>query len=216
MFLRRWRLDGPRLLLGLGLFVGAIVMTTDPAPSWEVSVFEAINDLPRWLDWVLWPFTQVGNVLAFVAAGAVLWLLVRHWRPPLALVVGGTIFGWLGAKVVKEWVARGRPDSLVDAVEFAFGASIAGLGFPSGHVVVAFTIAVVFSPYVPRWVRWTLYVVGGVVALARIHTGAHMPLDVVGGMGFGLALGSLICLAAGVLVAKARTEAFPFEHSQSD
>ncbi len=209
MFLRRPLLDGSRLLIGLAFFAAALATTTDPAPSWEVSAFEAINDLPRGLDWMLWPFTQAGNVLAFVAAGAVLWFLVRHWRPPLSLVVGGTIFGWLAAKLIKEWVARGRPDSLVETVEFAFGSSIAGLGFPSGHVVVAFTIAVVFSPYVTRWVRWTLYGVGVVVVVARIHTGAHMPLDVLGGMGLGLALGSFICLAAGVLVSKARTEAFP-------
>jgi hypothetical protein len=31
-----------------------------------------------------------------------------------------------------------------------------------------------------------------------------MPLDVIGGMGFGLALGSLVCLLAGVVAAKAR------------
>lgn len=204
MFVRRWRLDGIRFLTGSALLLVATTAATDPPPAWEGSLFEAINRLPRGLDWVLWPFTQAGNVLAFVAAGALLWFLVRHWQPPVALVTVGTVVGWLGAKVVKELVGRGRPDALVAGVEFAFGASIGGLGFPSGHVVVAFTIAVVFSPYLARPARWALYGVAGVVALARVHTGAHMPLDVIGGMGFGLALGSLVCLLAGVVVAKAR------------
>jgi undecaprenyl-diphosphatase len=194
------------LAAGLILFFVATAAASDPAPAWEVELFEAVNGLPRGLDWVLWPFTQVGNVLAFAVAGVVLWFLVRHWRPPVTLVIFGAALGWLGAKAVKEIVGRGRPDALVGGVEFAFGSSIAGLGFPSGHVVVAFTIAVVFSPYVTRGVRWALYGVAAVVALARVHTGAHMPLDVIGGIGFGLAVGSLICLVAGVLAAKARTD----------
>ena len=132
------------------------------------------------------------------------WLNERNWKKKVELVTVGTVVGWLGAKVVKDLVGRGRPDALVAGVEFAFGASIGGLGFPSGHVVVAFTIAVVFSPYLVRPARWALYGVAGVVALARVHTGAHMPLDVIGGVGLGLALGSLVCLLAGVVVAKAR------------
>ena len=211
MSIRRWCLDGIRFLAGSIVLLLSVGAATDPAAEWEVSLFEAVNGLPRGLDWVLWPFTQAGNVLAFAVAGLVLWFLVRHWRPPIALVVLGTTAGWLGAKAVKEVAGRGRPDALVPEVEFAFGAAIAGLGLPSGHVVVAFTVAVVFSPYVHRAVRWTLYGLGGVVALARVHTGAHMPMDVIAGMGFGLALGSLICLVAGVLAAKATPEAFALD-----
>jgi hypothetical protein len=104
----------------------------------------------------------------------VLWLLVRHCRQLVALVALGTTLGWLGAKATKDTAGQSRPNALVPEVELAFGTSIAGLDLHSGQIVVAFAVAVVFSPYLNRAMRSTFYGLGGVVALAWIRAGASV------------------------------------------
>jgi len=80
-----------------------------------------------------------------------------------------------------------------------------GLGYLSGHATMAFTLAAVLSPYLTRRWRVVAYGLAGAVALARVHLGAHFPLDVVAGAALGYGLGWLWNLAVGV-PADARSE----------
>ena len=70
-----------------------------------------------------------------------------------------------------------------------------GLGFPSGHAAVAFAIAAVLAPVLSRGWRIVLWVAVAVSGILRIYTGAHLPLDIIGGWGLGLACGSLVAYA---------------------
>ncbi len=54
---------------------------------------------------------------------------------------------------------------------------------------------VVLGPSHPRWAFYSLAVA---VALTRIYVGAHMPLDVIGGAGYGVVVGSVVNLAVGI------------------
>lgn len=207
MWVRRWQFESVRCLVALTALAVITVITTDPPADWEVSLFRGINDLSRSVEWVLWPLQQAGMLLAVLVAAVVLWFVVRHWRPPMALVIGGVALGWGFAKVVKELVGRGRPGGLLTDVRLGYDVPSAGLGFPSGHVVVVFTIVVVFSPYLPRWLRWTLYALALVVAFSRVYMGAHMPLDVFAGAALGVFVGSLINLGAGLRRDRVRPEA---------
>ena len=207
VWVRRWRFEGGRIGVALAVLAIAVWATIDPPAAWEIEVFRAINDVTRGIQWLLWPAQQAGMALAVPAGAVVLYLIVRHWRPPVTLVVGGILFGWAAAKLIKEVVDRGRPAALLDNVSFGFEGPADGLGFPSGHAVVALTLAVVFSPYVPRWLRWTIYAFAVVVGFSRIYMGAHMPLDIVGGAAFGVIIGSAVNLTSGLLEDKAKPEA---------
>ena len=57
--------------------------------------------------------------------------------------------------------------------------------------------ATVVAVYVPR--RWILvpFLLASFTALARVYYGAHLPLDVVGGAGLGIACGALALLVTG-------------------
>lgn len=207
VWVRRWRLEGVRIGVALVVMALSIWVTHDPPASWEVDVFRALNGLPRRAEWLLWPAQQAGMALAIPVGAVLLWFLVRHWRPPITLLAGGIVFGWGAAKLIKERVDRGRPGSMLADVSYGYDVPVDGYGYPSGHAVVVFTLAVVFSPYLPRWLRWLAYAFAALVGLTRVYVGAHMPLDVIGGAAFGLVIGSLVNLVAGIRADRARPEA---------
>ncbi|MCZ6662456.1 MAG: phosphatase PAP2 family protein [Actinobacteria bacterium] len=136
-----------------------------------------------------WVLQQAGSAVIIPSAAVVMWFRVRHWRPPVGLVLGGFFLGWLAAKGVKTIVGRGRPVALLDNVALLFDVPVEWIGFPSGHAVFAFTLATFFAPYLSRRMTWAFYSLAVVVALTRIYIGAHMPLDVIGGAGNGVAVG---------------------------
>jgi glycosyltransferase 2 family protein len=185
-----------RLFAGLAVLgLSAIPVEADRAPSLEIDAFRLVNDLPGAIYPVVYPLMQLGNVLV-VPIVAIAALIARRTRLAVALFVGGAA-AWVLPKIVKRLVERGRPDELLSDVHI-HGASPAGLGFVSGHIAIAVALAVVAAPLLGPRLRWVAFALAAVVGLARIYVGAHLPLDVTGGAGLGLAVGSAVRLAFGV------------------
>ena len=113
----------------------------------------------------------------------------------LAAFVAG-FAGSVVAHFMREVVGRGRPLDLLTHVVVR-GPRVTGVGYPSGHTTTAVALIAATTPYLPRWARWTAWIAAGLVALARVYVGAHLPLDVVGGAALGLAVGSAVNLALG-------------------
>ena len=210
VWVRRWRFETLRILISLVVLGIATAIAFGPLPGWEVSLFRVMNDLPRQMEWPMWAMQQAGMVFALPTGAIILWFVVENWRPPVALVTGGIVFGWTAARIIKAYVDRGRPGALIDDVLFGWRTPVETYGYLSGHAVVAVTLAVVLSPYMPRWLRWSLYGLAAVVCFSRVYMGAHFPLDVIGGAAFGVIIGSSVNLMSGLRLDKVQPEALEF------
>lgn len=198
-WIRRYRREGARLVLAAGVVVGTAAMLSDPPAGWETAIFRAVNGLPHGLHPLVWQAAQeVGSAPMVPLAAAVLWLLVKDWRPPVALMGSSILIGWLAAEGVRHVLDRGRPDVLVDGTQLEIVAPVVGVGFLSGHAIAVLMVATVLSPYVHSKGRWILYGAGVLVVMARMYVGAHMPLDVIGGAALGIVAGSAVNLATGI------------------
>jgi membrane-associated phospholipid phosphatase len=65
-------------------------------------------------------------------------------------------------------------------------------GFPSGHAAVSAALAVAIATGLPA--PWGEVAIGlaAATSLGRVYVGAHLPLDVIGGAGLGVALASAL------------------------
>src|SRR5688572_32430422 len=84
---RPWGRHASEAAAGLGLLGLSWLLLadrTDTVPAWEVDVFDAVNDLPDGLRWVLWPVMQLGNAWMYLVGGVAVYALTRRVRPSLA------------------------------------------------------------------------------------------------------------------------------------
>ena len=191
----RCRADAGWIALGaLLLVLSALPVHPHRAPGAERSVFRAVNDGPTLPFSPVWAVMQLGNIVA-VPAAALAALAARRPRLAGALALGGAA-AYVLAKVVKQFVERGRPASVLGHVVIR-GTPSLGLGFVSGHAGVVTVLAVVAAPWVSRRWRWAMAVVAALVCTARVYVGAHLPLDVVGGAAVGMIAGGTSRLIIG-------------------
>jgi membrane-associated phospholipid phosphatase len=193
---RRWRTQGPVLVAGLALLAlswGAAVDGT--VSSLERSAFDAVNAASDAIRWPIWVVMQMGALpgAALIAVAAA--LAFRAWQPPTAVALA-SLWAWTIAGRLKVVVERGRPAAVLDDVVIR-GHAASGFGYPSGHAAVAFAVATALAPFLPRWGKVTVFVLAATVGIARLYVGAHLPLDIIGGAGVGLAAGATVNLLFG-------------------
>ncbi|MGR7024158.1 phosphatase PAP2 family protein [Geodermatophilus sp. URMC 62] len=176
------------------LVLAALPVERTSVPAAETAVFRAVNGVDVLPFVLVWPVMQLGNVLV-VPASALVAAALRRWRFAAGLLLAG-IGTYLAAKVVKDVVVRGRPAGLLDDVVVR-GAAAQGRGFLSGHAAVVATVLTVAWPWLGRRGRIAGVLLAAAVCLARVHVAAHLPLDVVGGVGLGLLVGGLVRLLLG-------------------
>jgi glycosyltransferase 2 family protein len=194
-FLHRRPAHAVRFVVALGLLgLSAIPVRRHHVAPLELRIFHLINGLPGGLYPVLWAIMQLGNVIAAFVVAAIA-LLFRKVRLAIDFLLAGG-GAWLLAKVIKQFVVRGRPPQLLQHV-IVRGGTLSGHGYVSGHAATAAALATVAYPYLGRRTRILVVVLALMVAFARVYVGAHLPLDVVGGAAMGWAIGSLVHLLFG-------------------
>lgn len=192
----RHRADALRMLAALSVLGLVTRIAAADLTEVETRTFEAINELDDLLEPLVWLPMQLGSLFGPIVVAVGTWFAWRQWRPTVgALLVG--VLAWQAAKLVKQLVDRGRPMDELGQIVTRSGTPTDGLGFVSGHSAVAFALATVVAPWLSSTGRVIAYGLAVVVALARIHVGAHLPLDTIGGAALGMAFGFTYRLVVG-------------------
>ncbi|SHN89027.1 undecaprenyl-diphosphatase, partial [Geodermatophilus obscurus] len=193
---QRHPVDLVRVALGVAVLgLGFLIAQRGRLPVFERDLFQLVNDLPTMVFPIVWALMQLGNVVTVpVVAGVA--ALTRRFRMARDVLISG-VLAYVASDLVKSVVQRERPVGLVVEVNFPEG-PVTGLGFVSGHSAVAAAVATAVVPYLSRRGRRVAWALAWTVALGRIYVGAHLPLDVVGGLAVGWAIGSLVHWALGV------------------
>ena len=87
----------------------------------------------------------------------------------------------------KEFLSVPRPPAIFPAELFnQLGHQFSASSFPSGHAAAPFTLAsmIIFLVSDTR-IRSAVIIYASIIALSRIATGVHWPIDILGGMFFG-------------------------------
>jgi undecaprenyl-diphosphatase len=177
-----------RRRLGLVAVAATLVsgIIASDGPLWgEVGATEAVNGLP---DLVIDAFElvmQLGTRPAiFLVAAVAVVVAGGDWKRVAAAVVLAGGIAWLGASLGKDLVDRPRPAAYSDEIVVHGGSSSSG--WPSSHTAVA-AGSLTAAALMARRPASAAVVLAGVVGLARMAVGVHLPLDVVGGLGLGVA-----------------------------
>jgi len=195
---RRRRVDVVLMGIGATVLVASTLLAKRGPYGWEVTVFQAVNGLPGSIRPYLWVLNQYGTVTTVPLATAIA-LLLRKWLLALSLAMCG-IAVYVLAKVIKDYVGRGRPPGIVQDLVEREAFSPDSLGYPSGHAAVAWAITILVLAYVGRPWQIVVIALAIVVPVVRMYVGAHLPLDLIGGAALGVTVASAANLLVGVPV----------------
>lgn len=185
------------LLWAVPLFLLTMVQALNAGwfDSIEKPVFHFFNQLPGFLSVPFYIATQFGSFGSVALWFAAAWYLVSR-RAAFVLLVGGFL-AWLGAKIAKSYVHRGRPQSFLHHINLFHNHMYTGYGFPSGHSTFSAACAtILYYQLKPSQRKYLLGIVLA-VGMSRMFLGAHFPLDVVGGWALGASIGAVVSLVAG-------------------
>jgi len=131
-------------------------------------------------------------LIYFLVLAIIIWLIKKPRKEALFLFAELAISAILARGIITEWIRffydHPRPFALL-----GFNPLIpeSGASFPSGHMTFLFSLALIVWFY-NRKFGWWLLGLSFLVGVARIFTGVHWPLDILGGIAIGALCGYVV------------------------